>query len=48
MLQFGSKEELTQEFRNIMVRRFLDGKDTEHVVYSEIDSNEAYDDLNLR
>ena len=48
MIQCGSKEELAEQFRNIMIQRFLGGEDTDHISYLEIDNNEKYDDLVMR
>lgn len=48
MIQSGSKEELAEQFRNIMIERFLEGQDSEHISYHDIDNNEKYDDLDMR
>ena len=48
MIQSGSKEELAEQFRSIMMQRFLDGQDADHISYQDIDNNEKYDDLVMR
>ena len=48
MLQTGSKEELAEQFKHIMMERFLGGQDGDHISYLDIDNNEQYDDLVLR